>query len=509
MDACFDVSCERECFVCHYDLHLSAVGCTCSPDKFACLTHAKELCACDWSKRLFLFRYELSELSTLVDALGGKLSAVHRWGLSHLGLSLSSVVTREKTPESKLSRERTTDSRLFQEKTPESKLSRERTPESKHYPNKITSLEATDQKDKGPASHCNYGGGSKTVGSYQEIKASSLQQFSFKIQKERQHVIVDSKEPCQGSFLPKTGDGLNLKPPERCFSSQQKLIVSSQLPETSRNIGNLENSVPNRKRNISTDKNVILLDVDEHERPQALPSFKVKEEPLVENPETLARLNFVDKVTNCNSQQEQVLVTPETNASIIGESDNNLQQANEKPDTVGNQASIELNNQQKECPSLPNQCPVTPFPKKQSHCDNSTGGISNFLAPKQEVDSSITIARGQLKHVDILASVNTDDETKDGKDGTSSTHNLTDGGDSVIISPSCPPTLDRHNRMQKGPRMAKVVRRINCNVEPLEYGVVLSGKLWSTSQAIFPKGILYVIANRFTQCSSLSLFDQS
>ena len=132
-----------------------------------------------------------------------------------------------------------------------------------------------------------------------------------------------------------------------------------------------------------------------------------------------------------------------------------------------------------------------PFRKKPSHCDNSTGAISNFLAPKQEVDSGITNATGQLKQVDIAASVNTEDETKDEKDG-SSTHNLSDGGDSVTVSPSCPPNLDRHNRMQKGPRMAKVVRRINCNVEPLEYGVVLSGKLWSTSQAIFPKGILYV-----------------
>ncbi|KAI3799564.1 hypothetical protein L1987_34863 [Smallanthus sonchifolius] len=46
---------------------------------------------------------------------------------------------------------------------------------------------------------------------------------------------------------------------------------------------------------------------------------------------------------------------------------------------------------------------------------------------------------------------------------------------------------DRHSR-QKGPRIAKVVRRINCNVEPLEFGVVQSGKLWCDSRAIYPKG---------------------
>ncbi|KAJ0465354.1 putative chromatin remodeling & transcription regulator FYR family [Helianthus annuus] len=46
---------------------------------------------------------------------------------------------------------------------------------------------------------------------------------------------------------------------------------------------------------------------------------------------------------------------------------------------------------------------------------------------------------------------------------------------------------DRVKR-QNGPRIAKVVRRINCNVEPLEFGVVQLGKLWCDSRAIYPKG---------------------
>uniref|UniRef100_A0A7N0TJ12 Lysine-specific demethylase JMJ16 n=1 Tax=Kalanchoe fedtschenkoi TaxID=63787 RepID=A0A7N0TJ12_KALFE len=41
---------------------------------------------------------------------------------------------------------------------------------------------------------------------------------------------------------------------------------------------------------------------------------------------------------------------------------------------------------------------------------------------------------------------------------------------------------------QKGLRMAKVVRRISCNVEPLEYGTIVPGKAWCNSHAIFPKG---------------------
>ncbi|KAD7479835.1 hypothetical protein E3N88_02971 [Mikania micrantha] len=46
---------------------------------------------------------------------------------------------------------------------------------------------------------------------------------------------------------------------------------------------------------------------------------------------------------------------------------------------------------------------------------------------------------------------------------------------------------DKYKR-QKGPRIAKVVRRINFNVEPLEFGVIQSGKLWCDSRAIYPKG---------------------
>ncbi|CAI9767517.1 unnamed protein product [Fraxinus pennsylvanica] len=40
----------------------------------------------------------------------------------------------------------------------------------------------------------------------------------------------------------------------------------------------------------------------------------------------------------------------------------------------------------------------------------------------------------------------------------------------------------------KGPRIAKVVRRINCNVESPDFGVINAGKLWCDSQTIYPKG---------------------
>ncbi|KAK9055702.1 hypothetical protein SSX86_026787 [Deinandra increscens subsp. villosa] len=70
----FGCSVKRECIVCFYDLYLSAAGCSCSPDKYSCLEHSNQICACPWSSRFFLFRYDIGELNLLVDTLEGKVN---------------------------------------------------------------------------------------------------------------------------------------------------------------------------------------------------------------------------------------------------------------------------------------------------------------------------------------------------------------------------------------------------------------------------------------------------
>ncbi|KAK2989478.1 hypothetical protein RJ640_019577 [Escallonia rubra] len=95
MENDFDLTTKRECTICLYDLHLSAVGCPCSPDRFSCMNHAKQLCSCAWSDKFFLARYKISELNALVDALEGKLSAVIRWAKEHLGLSMHSCISKD------------------------------------------------------------------------------------------------------------------------------------------------------------------------------------------------------------------------------------------------------------------------------------------------------------------------------------------------------------------------------------------------------------------------------
>ncbi|TKY62349.1 putative lysine-specific demethylase JMJ16 [Spatholobus suberectus] len=94
MDENFDATCKRECSICLRDLHLSAIGCSCSDDKFACLNHAKDLCSCTWSNKILFYRYEISDLNVLCQALDGKLSAVYKWAKEDLGLTLNSVATK-------------------------------------------------------------------------------------------------------------------------------------------------------------------------------------------------------------------------------------------------------------------------------------------------------------------------------------------------------------------------------------------------------------------------------
>ncbi|KAF8115033.1 hypothetical protein N665_0030s0080 [Sinapis alba] len=87
MEGDFDIKRERECFMCFYDLHMSASSCKCSPNRFACLTHAKNLCSCESKERFILLRYTLVELRSLVRALEGDPDAIEAWAQNGRGQS--------------------------------------------------------------------------------------------------------------------------------------------------------------------------------------------------------------------------------------------------------------------------------------------------------------------------------------------------------------------------------------------------------------------------------------
>lgn len=96
-DKNFSATGKRECSLCYFDLFLSAAYCPCSAARYSCLNHAKQLCSCTWTEKIFLFKYEISELNILVEALEGKLSAVYRWAREDLNLGLRHYISKENT----------------------------------------------------------------------------------------------------------------------------------------------------------------------------------------------------------------------------------------------------------------------------------------------------------------------------------------------------------------------------------------------------------------------------
>ena len=92
MDKEFDSNVKKECIICYYDLYLSAVSCSCSPERYACLEHSKQVCSCPWSSRIFLFRHTIDELNLLIDALEGKRNALYKWANENRDL-FSNVTT--------------------------------------------------------------------------------------------------------------------------------------------------------------------------------------------------------------------------------------------------------------------------------------------------------------------------------------------------------------------------------------------------------------------------------
>ncbi|XP_010935913.1 lysine-specific demethylase JMJ703 [Elaeis guineensis] len=512
MDTGFDANSERECVVCHYDLHLSAAGCPCSPDTFACLIHARQLCSCAWSTRFFLFRYEISELNTLLDALGGKLSAVHKWGLSDLGLSLSSYLSKDRARE----------------------------------PKPIDKANDKETKEQGPLNQSCSNNDART-----EIRASRLQPSSLEVPKEGEKIMLDKVDSIHSvadhsSTKPTSlSVSKDLCPVERCLTRDQNLhsgegyrrsnsrssdysgqIHSSSGTRLSDYSGQMHSSngavstnlmqsncseVANVKQFSSS--NMTLLKpaeetssgdanarsrISEHKVACKL-SGKPMEDLSVENSITFARqANCDDKVTSCNSHKDQVLVTPDTNASIRNDKDIILLAVLEESINFSNSASVQVKDQEegtcrKDFSSLPNQQALRSFTQNRPDCAMSTTGpvakaISDHLAVKEVCGNTSTDIGNHLQHPELSGTVKPNDESKAGKPDLNSHLNLMDRG-KPVTRPSCSlNSLDRCNSLQGGPRMAKVVRRINCTVEPLEYGVVFCGKLWSTSQAIFPKG---------------------
>ncbi|KAK7866457.1 hypothetical protein R5R35_008978 [Gryllus longicercus] len=70
---------ERQCEVCKTTCFLSAVTCSCSGDKLACLRHYTSLCSCQPDQHTLRYRYTLDELPVMLHKLRIRADAFDTW----------------------------------------------------------------------------------------------------------------------------------------------------------------------------------------------------------------------------------------------------------------------------------------------------------------------------------------------------------------------------------------------------------------------------------------------
>lgn len=433
MESNFDAICERECSVCLFDLHLSAAGCHCSPDKYACLNHVKQFCTCAWGSKYFLFRYDAHELNILVEALEGKLSAVYRWARLDLGLALSSYVSQEKMLPVGIENMRSstgTDDEISQLKK------------------KMSEAESI-LKDR---------------------KASSIFHSSHEIEMANHNSWLKKEESIT---LPS-----NLRNPVCQLSLEDTSYAVTLLAAEELGL---------KKPSVLKHDNVILLSDDEGDETEKSVSEKEREISSEKHFEISGRLKGSDyKASLCNYNNEPILTAPVTDAAVMGEKKDASSAYGERNNCPPH--SMQMKDGDKgSCEPLLGSNP----PNLSCHVDSTIlelGRKAQDSTTRETNEHDMANSGSYPRNPLPSGGGSPNNENKHEKMGVNATSNLVDNIRPITGNPSCTSNnLDRYFR-QKGPRIAKVVRRINCNVEPLEFGVVLSGKSWCSSQAIFPKG---------------------
>ncbi|XVF31013.1 hypothetical protein REPUB_Repub16aG0108900 [Reevesia pubescens] len=434
MESNFDTNCERECNICFFDLHLSAAGCRCSPDKYACLNHSKQFCSCPRGAKVFRFRYNINELNILVEALEGKLSAVYRWARLDLGLALSSYVSKDNILGGRLSHSR--------EGIPKEVQSKPSVISFKNLP------------------------GEKMLKAKPLILALSAQ------------MLVQPKKKLLEAALPSKDPNSKLKKEESVLSSSNLSMPGGQTVAESRA----------KKPSAPADDNIILLSDDEGDEPKKPVSEKPKEHPVTKQSEASLRLApSGEKASTCNYENEPILAVPLTDAAVMNQKDAS------SPDVRRNSCSSHYSQVKDEhsgkCITLVRSNDQNISRPSDSATAESGRNVQDSTNTGEMDNNKNNLATVE-SNLQQLLPLGSEKANKDKHEnvGVIASANLVDNARTNVGGPSCSQNnLDRNIR-QKGPRIAKVVRRINCNVEPLEFGVVLSGKLWCNSQVIFPKG---------------------
>ncbi|KDP23713.1 hypothetical protein JCGZ_23546 [Jatropha curcas] len=459
MECNFDASSERECVVCLFDLHLSAAGCSCSPDKYACLNHAKQMCACSWTTKFFLFRYDINELNILVEALEGKLSAVYRWARLDLGLALTSSVSRESSQGCKLSYFQ--EGEAFNEVRSKPSMDLLKGLDGNVISGRITMTstkmfdEIASLEEKSPPE----------AAALKGTKASSISYSPFPVIEKQAH---DSKLNKEGSIL--------------CPSNLKTSVFELSKEDTSYTGDLTSVGCGIKKPSTLGHDTVILLSDDESDEPEEPVVKRAKGNSVLKHSEISERPSSSGD-SPFNENKDSILTAPLSDAAVI-----NKINVSSSPDRNRNN-SLFVPVQLKADHHQHNEKVLGSNAANSScHPGSRSAGIGkNVQCPSNmgETCKGQYMANAGCQHPQrsSIAKPNDEDRLE-----VNATLNPLENSRAVAGSPSCSQNnLDRYFR-QKGPRIAKVVRRINCNVESLEFGVVLPGKLWCNSQAIFPKG---------------------
>ncbi|XP_064633580.1 lysine-specific demethylase 5A-like isoform X2 [Lineus longissimus] len=72
---------ERQCDFCRTTCFLSAVTCSCSPNKLVCMKHVDKLCKCHPSQHCLRYRYTLDELPTMLHRLKVRAESFDNWAI--------------------------------------------------------------------------------------------------------------------------------------------------------------------------------------------------------------------------------------------------------------------------------------------------------------------------------------------------------------------------------------------------------------------------------------------
>lgn len=442
MESSFDASCERECSVCLFDLHLSAAGChQCSPDKYACLTHAKQLCSCSWSAKFYLFRYDIMELNVLVEALEGKLSAVYRWARLDMGLALSShVATGKKQVPGTVNKVPHTSQ--------ESALEEISSPT-----NAISSEEQKREVCGGSLSSTKY---ISSIGSFKNVEPPMVV-LALESVKTSKNYSLKVKSP-NSSILCIRENTLEVPPRHNVQSCQtfQATSPKKASPEAS-------DKSAEKQASLSGHKDIILLSDDEEDEP---PSKKLCVVKGTSQKDTIGIQKPIFPDSNSDSGiNEPVSTTTVTLPSAV---------------CIPSSTFVKV----EEHAEAETESSVGSDPRTSS-CINislmDTDANKNMLRNKETNDCDEASRNQQL----------IDDEKVKGEDGCKIELDVELRSVDNMLTVSHPSShqnsMDGYRR-QKGPRIAKVIRRISCNVEPLDFGAVRGGKLWCDSNSIYPKG---------------------